>query len=111
MNIKQLIMVSALSLTLAAPAMAQVLDPVPGHPRINEIDNRLENQQDRIDAGVKDGQINAKQEARDDAIDSKVSQKLSADEAAHDGHITKAEQQQLNHALNVDSHHIYHQRH
>ena len=84
---------------------------VPGHPRINEVDQRLENQQDRIDAGVNKGQINAKQEARDNARDSRVAQRLSADEAKNGGKITKGEQRRLNRALNRNSAHIYHQRH
>jgi predicted carbohydrate-binding protein with CBM5 and CBM33 domain len=104
---------AVLTAGISGAAMAQTTDDpnVPGHPRINEIDQRLENQQDRIDAGVKDGQINAKQEARDDAIDSKVSQQLSADEAKNGGHITKAEDVQLNKELNLDSKDIYDQRH
>jgi Skp family chaperone for outer membrane proteins len=109
------------SLTLAAilasgAAMAQTAtttttDPaVPGHPRVNEIDQRLENQQQRIDASVKDGQINAKQEAKDQAVDNKVSQQLSADEAKHNGHITKAEQVRMNKELNHNSKRIHRQR-
>jgi len=84
---------------------------VPGHPRVNEIDQRLENQQDRVDAGVRNGQINARQEARDNALDSKVAQQLSADEARHGGHITRCEQRQLNRELNRNSARIYNQRH
>ena len=84
---------------------------VPGHPRINEIDQRLENQQRRIDAGVNSGQINAKQEARDNALDSKVAQQLSTDEAKHGGRITKSEQRRLNRELNRNSARIYKQRH
>jgi len=86
-------------------------DDVPGHPRINEIDQRLENQQSRIDAGVNRGQINAKQEARDNALDSKVAQQLSADEAKQGGRITKSEQRHLNRELNRNSARIYKQRH
>lgn len=92
----------------AAPAAAPVGDP--GHPRINEIDQRLENQQQRIDAGVAKGQINANQAVRDEKTDAKVSQELSADEAKHKGHITKAEQRQMNRQLNRNSKRIHHQR-
>jgi hypothetical protein len=41
--------------------------PDPGHPRINEVQQRIDNQQSRVDRGVSDGQINAKQAAHDDA--------------------------------------------
>lgn len=108
-----IIMVSLIAgSAISSPVFAQTSDPaVPGHPRVNEIDQRLENQQKRIDNGVKDGQINAKQEMRDEKRDSKVSQELSRDEAKHNGHITKREQRRMNRQLNKDSHHIRHQRH
>jgi len=97
---------------LSSAAFAQTVTPtdVPGHPRVNEIDQRDANQQNRINAGVADGQINAKQAARDDSRLQKVDQKLSADEAKHGGHITKSEQRKLNKSLNKNSKHIHHQR-
>lgn len=103
-----IMMTAVLVSGVSGAAMAQT---VPGHPRVNEVDQRLENQQDRIDAGVNKGQINAKQEARDNARDTRVAQKLSADEAKNGGKITKGEQRRLNRELNRNSRHIYHQRH
>jgi opacity protein-like surface antigen len=94
----------------AASAQTVTDTQVPGHPRINEVDQRLQNQQNRIDQGVANGQINAKQEARDEARDAKVSQELSADEAKHNGHITKAEQNKMNRQLNRNSEKIKDQR-
>jgi hypothetical protein len=98
--------------TLAsAGVMAQTADPtVPGHPRVNEVDQRIENQQQRIDNGVKDGQINAKQEMRDENKLNKVSNELSTDEAKNGGHITKAEQTKMNKQLNHNSRRIHRQR-
>lgn len=97
--------------TGTAMAQSSATDPVvPGHPRVNEIDQRLENQQQRIDSGVANGKINAKQEARDQATDSKVAQQLSADEAKHNGHITKAEQRRMNKELNHNSKRIHKQK-
>ena len=60
---KSLASVLALATVLVSTgAMAQAGNPtLPGHPRINQIDQRLENQQKRIESGVQDGQINAKQ--------------------------------------------------
>lgn len=105
------------SLALAAvlmsgSAMAQTAtDPtVPGHPRVNEVDQRLENQQSRINNGVKDGQLNAKEVTRDENVDNRVSRQLANDEAKHKGHITKAEQNQMNKELNNNSRRIHHQR-
>jgi len=104
-----ILMTAVLVVGVSGAAMAEQY--VPGHPRVNEINQRLENQQDRIDTGVKNGQINARQEARDDALDSKVARQLSADEAKHGGHINKCEQRQLNRELNRNSARIYRQRH
>ena len=97
---------------ISAQALAQTNDQdVPGHPRVNEVDQRLQNQQNRIDNGVNNGKMNAKQEERDETRDSKVSQEMSADEAKHNGHITKAEQAHMNRQLNRNSKHIYNQKH
>ncbi len=94
---------------LATPVFAQETAD-PGHPRVNEVDQRLENQQNRIDNGVKDGQINGKELTRDEKRDEKVQQQLSADESKNGGHITKAEQRKLNRELNKNSRKIHKQR-
>ena len=102
------------ALLVSGAAMAQTTpatSDIPGHPRVNEIDQRLDNQQSRTDNGVIDGQIGAKQEMHDQAVDSKVSQQLSADEAKNNGHITKAEQKHMNRELNRNSKRIHKQRH
>ncbi len=103
-----ILMTAILVSGVSGAAMAQT---VPGHPRINEVDQRLENQQDRIDAGVNKGQVNAKQEARDSGRDTRVARQLSRDEAKNGGKITKGEQRRMNRELNGNSKHIYHQRH
>ncbi len=87
-------------------------DPtVPGHPRVNEVNQRLDKQQSRTQAGVADGQINAKQEARDDKHDANIAQRESVDEAKHNGHLTKREQKNLNKSENRNSRRIHRQRH
>jgi hypothetical protein len=85
--------------------------PVPGHPRVNEVNQRLQNQQNRIQHGVADGQINAKQAARDEKQDSNIAHRESVDEAKHGGHLTKGEDKRLNKSLNHDSSRIHDQRH
>lgn len=94
-----------------APAMmAQAAVADPGHPRINEVEQRIQNQQDRVDKGVSDGQINAKQAARDDAKLGREQTSLNQDEAKNGGHITKGEQKNLNKRLNKGSRTIHRQR-
>ena len=101
--------------TLASGAvMAQSATPdqtVPGHGRINQVNKRLDNQQTRIQNGVAKGQINAKQEAHDEKHDANIAQRESADEARHNGHLTKNEKHHLNKSENRNSRHIRKQRH
>ncbi len=83
----------------------------PGHPRINEINQREDNQQNRIDNGLKDGQMTTGQAARDEKRDARVERQMGRDEARHGGHITKREQRRMNRELNHNSHDIHRQRH
>lgn len=93
-------------------AMAQsATPPDPGHPRVSEVQQRIDNQQARVDKGISDGQINAKQAAHDDAKLAREQNSLNQDEAKNGGHITKAEQRNLNKRLNRGSNQIYRQRH
>jgi len=115
MNLSKLILAS-LTLTIAVAstgvATAQSTNtPDPGHPRVNEVQQRINNQQARVDRGVSDGQINAKQAARDDAKLGREQTSLNQDQAKNGGHITKAEQSNLNNRLNKGSQQIHQQRH
>jgi hypothetical protein len=85
--------------------------PDPGHPRVNEVQQRIDNQHNRVDRGVSDGQINAKQAAHDDAKLSREQNSLNRNEARNGGHISKVEQRSLNRRLNRGSRQIYRQRH
>jgi hypothetical protein len=89
-------------------AMAQA---VPDHPRVNEVNQRLDNQQARIDQGLANGTITGRQAARDEARDANIARRASIDEAKHGGHLTKAEQNRLNRAENRNSRRIYAQKH
>ena len=66
--------------------------PVPGHPRENEVNQRLDNQQARIDQGLANGTMTGKQAARDEKHDENIARREAVDESKHNGHITKAEQ-------------------
>lgn len=100
------------AMTVSGAAMAQDASApsVPDHPRVNEVNQRLDNQQNRIQSGVADGKINAAQEARDEKHDANIAQRESADEAKHGGHLTKKEQRNLNKSLNKNSARIHHQK-
>jgi len=89
-------------------SMAQT---VPDHPRVNEVNQRLDNQQARINQGLANGTMTGKQAARDEAHDANIAKRESVDEAKHNGHLTKGEQQRLNKSLNKNSRRISNQKH
>ena len=93
---------------VSASAMAQ---EVPDHPRVNEVNQRLDNQQARINQGLANGTMTGKQAARDEAHDANIAKRESVDEAKHNGHLTKGEQNRLNRAENRNSRRIYRQKH
>jgi len=100
---------------LACPAfagtMAMAQDAsLPGHPRVNEVNTRINNQQARTQAGVANGTITAKQAARDETHDANIAQRASVDEAKHNGHLTKRESHRLNRAESRNSRRIHRQR-
>jgi galactitol-specific phosphotransferase system IIB component len=89
-------------------AMAQ---DVPDHARVNEVDQRLDNQQARINQGLANGTMTGKEAARDESHDANIAKRESVDEAKHGGHLTKAEQNRLNRSENRNSQRIYRQKH
>ncbi|WP_233842183.1 hypothetical protein [Dyella sp. 2HG41-7] len=112
MNAKSKLVVVGLVIGAAmASGAAMAQTDVPNHPRVNEVNNRLENQQDRIDNGLKNGTMTQKQAARDETHDANIARRESVDEAKHDGHLTKKEQRNLNRSENKNSRHIYKQKH
>lgn len=99
----------ACSALLGANAMAQNAT-VPAHPRVNEVNNRINHQQSRTSKGIANGTITGKQAANDEQRDANIAQRASADEAKHNGHLTKREYRHLNRAESRNSRHIRRQR-
>ncbi len=95
---------------ISMQSMAQTA-PVPDHPRENEVNQRLDNQQTRIDQGLAKGTLTGQQAARDEKHDANIAQREAVDESKHNGHITKAEQKRLNKSENRNSKRIYRQKH
>jgi ABC-type transport system involved in cytochrome bd biosynthesis fused ATPase/permease subunit len=95
---------------VSIPTMAQTAS-VPDHPRENEVNQRLDNQQARINQGLANGTMNGRQAARDEKHDANIAQREALDESKHNGHITKAEQNRLNKSENRNSRRIYRQKH
>lgn len=83
----------------------------PGHPRVNQVNGREENQQQRIANGVSSGKMSAQQTANIEKREANLQKTESKDMAAHNGHLTKAEQKNLNHRENNMSKTIYKDKH
>lgn len=83
----------------------------PGHPRVNEVNGREQNQQNRIANGLKNGTLNSRQAANLEKRETAVQNREKADMAAHNGHLTKAEQRGINRQQNRISRSIYKDKH
>jgi hypothetical protein len=81
------------------------------HPRREQVNQRLANQNKRIVAGEESGKLNAAQAEQLQAKDGQIRQQERTDAAAHGGHITKPEQRQLNREENRNSQRIYQEKH
>ena len=83
----------------------------PGHPRVNQVNRRETNQQNRIANGVKNGQLTPGQTARLERGEQRLQNNEKRDMAKDNGHLTKQDQRQLNHEANNMSKRIYHDKH
>jgi hypothetical protein len=100
----------AIALAFASSAFAQTTTPPAKDPAATpRIDQRQENQQKRIDAGVKSGQLTEREAARMD----KRQDKLQADKekAQADGVVTKKERARLHNEADRNSAAIARQKH
>jgi hypothetical protein len=68
----------------------------PGHPRVNEVNAREANQQQRIANGIQNGKLNSQQAANLEKRESALQNREQADMAKNGGHLTKGEQARLN---------------
>jgi hypothetical protein len=83
----------------------------PGHPRVNQVNQREQNQQDRIANGMKDGQLTPGQAANLEKGQQRLQNNEKKDMAADNGHLTKQDQRQLNREANRQSKKIYKDKH
>ncbi len=83
----------------------------PGHPRVNEVTQREDNQQGRIGEGVASGKLTAGQAAGLEKAENKIQKEKVADMAGDHGHLTRTEQRQINKQQNHVSHRISQAKH
>lgn len=76
-----------------------------------EVANRLENQQDRIQQGVRDGQINHREYRNLEHREASINKQRLADLKKDGGHLTAKDYRQLNREEDRVSNAIYRDRH
>jgi F0F1-type ATP synthase membrane subunit b/b' len=106
--IKTLLTIALLS--VASPSFADGTWAA-NHPRRDQVNDRLANQNRRIDNGVKSGKLSPQQAHQLHRQDHAIRSQERADAAAHGGHITKHEERQLNREENQSSRQIYSEKH
>lgn len=75
------------------------------------INQRRENQQDRIAQGIQSGSLTAGQAARLETKEARLNRQIREDREDHNGHLTKAERAQINRQQNKLSRQIYRAKH
>ncbi len=83
----------------------------PGHPRVNQINQREQNQQNRIANGIKNDKLTPGQASRLEHGEQRLQNNEKRDMAKDNGHLTKQDQRQLNHEANNMSKRIYKDKH
>jgi len=81
------------------------------HPRRAEVNQRLANQNSRINQGVKNGTLTKSQAAQLHKEDRQIRQEERDMASQNGGHITKQEQRTLNQQENKVSRQIYDEKH
>ena len=83
----------------------------PAHPRVNQVNRREQNQQNRIANGVKSGQLTPGETRRLERGEQRLEKNEKRDMAKDNGHLTKQDQRQLNREANHMSKRIYKDKH
>ena len=106
---------SAALAAFGMPAVAQnaptAVPPTPPIQKPSEVNQRLENQQDRIAQGVKSGQLTARETSNIENKEAGIDREVHNDRQANGGKLTQGERAQVNHQLNHTSRQIYRDKH
>ena len=98
------------SLALAPAAILAQTTPTPGQHDYN-INQRKENQQDRIAQGVKSGQLTAGETSRLEHQEAGINKEERGMRAQDNGHLTKTDRKTLHQQQNQESRRIYRDKH
>jgi hypothetical protein len=83
----------------------------PGHSWENHVNQREQDQQNRIANGIKDDQLSAGQAAHLENRENQIQAREAKDEAQHNGRLTPQERQHFQRAQNKLSRQIHNDRH
>ncbi len=109
----QNILLPGLALLGAAllPVAAQAQDQYHHFAHNGNVNQRLENQNDRINQGVDNGTLNRHEAYRLRSQDRRIRYQANRDRFFHHGHLSPGERYRLNNRLNGDSGNISRHRH
>ncbi len=101
------ILFTALAFILTTAAFAQgpghQRTHIAGHPRVNQVNGRTDNQERRITNQRKDGDLSRPQARQDRRNLSRINQEKRDMRKQDNGHLTKADDRALNRQLNRNS--------
>jgi hypothetical protein len=109
--LKATVIATILGFGAVLPRAAHAQTPAPAPDPRATVNQRLENQHDRIHAGVKDDQLTKGEATHLRADDAAIHAEERVYRHANDGKLTQAERRQLNRQLNRNSRQIYRARH
>lgn len=75
------------------------------------VNERRENQQDRIAQGVRSGQLTPRETSHLESREARLNREIRNDRRAHNGHLTPTERREVNHQQNRMSKSIYRDKH
>ena len=110
-------MFAVAGLLASGPAFAQQTQPAPAPaaapetPREGSVNDRRQDQQQRIGNGVQSGQLTAGETKNLESREANLNREVHADRTANGGTLTPQERRQVNHQQNNLSHSIYNDKH
>jgi hypothetical protein len=99
------------TMILSAAVLLSALVAVPSTASAQTVNQRLKHQNKRIDQGIKNHKLTARQAQKLHSRDKSIHARESRDRMANHGKLTKGESHRLQHSLNRTSKTIYKKKH
>ena len=111
MRLAGILVFSMLAIPVAESAGPANPTHLKGHPRVNQVNRRVQHQQRRIAAGVRSGKLTKQQAQQLNAERKGIKTEERAMRKADHGHLTKQDHRILNQQLNERSKQIHEEKH